>query len=270
MTNIHFYIFNNLRGTILLSLTLFFAFCKTDTPTSVTLKKMDCKDFSQKLAASDTMSVSAGVIVSNLKKIVDIETGIKNELIASYSADTKNNIAYSPEFCIAYNGLVDMLNAQDKNRRNDNNLSPQQRQSAEDNYTNTLNELQRLLLNGIRTEIGGGANSERSQGMSTEEKDLPNTIDQSNVIENEQKRYQTVTPPFHTKALPKGKQIKSTEITHEKPCYFSNVNVGFQIERATLNGKNISVERGSISPFVKKGDILKIYGKEQEKEIIID
>ncbi len=67
------------------------------------LKKMDCDDFSQKVAIRDSLSASAGVIVSNLKKIIDINADMKNKLIASYSADFKNNIAYSPSFCKTFN-----------------------------------------------------------------------------------------------------------------------------------------------------------------------
>jgi len=73
-----------------------------------------------------------------------------------------------------------------------------------------------------------------------------------------------------TKSKPRTIKDDIYEKFDEDLGYFSEVNVGFKIERATQNGKTISVEKGSASPFIKKGDILIFFGEGKEKKIQID
>jgi hypothetical protein len=143
--------FSKTKIYFLLFLSLTYLFCDANQKDEM-LREMNCNESSNSTAFSDSMTIYGEVIVSNLKKL-DLNTGIKNKLIASYSSDTKNNIAYSINFCHTYNNLIAIIKKCDKDRRQNSGLDDEQRSSAEISYRETLDSLRNLLLDGIKQEI---------------------------------------------------------------------------------------------------------------------
>jgi len=113
---------------------------------------MNCDELTKKVSISDTLSGHINVVVDNLKKIVDLDAGVRNSLIASYSSDHTNKIAYSTSFCKSFNAIIDILNKEDKDRRIDSNLDSAAREQANKRYSSNLERLTNLLLRGMEIE----------------------------------------------------------------------------------------------------------------------